>query len=181
MDPNQSLPTNNQPPPSSTTAKPPSTTMWDAFEHILMFISLYVMATSMVLALHFFIDKWFPGVTDQRYSYSSNEWRVGVLRGYLAALIVSYPLFAFFFLNTMKRTISNPFLKNMKTRKVLIYLTLVVTFIIMLVYVIQLVYRLLSGDVTLNFLLQLLVLFAVTGTIFAYYVLQVIGDRKANA
>lgn len=158
-----------------------SSTMWDAFEHILMFISLYVMATSIVLVLYYFIDKWFPGVTEYRYSYSNNDWQLGVLRGYLAALIVSYPLFAFFFLNTIKRTISNPLLRTMKTRKILIYLTLVVTFIIMLIYLIQLVYKLLSGDVTVNFMLHLLALFSVTGIIFVYYILEVKGDRKINA
>lgn len=163
-----------------TVPKNSSTTMWDAFEHILMFISLYVMATSIVLVLYYFIDKWFPGVTQDRYSYSNNDWQLGVLRGYLAALIVSYPLFAFFFINTIKRTISNPLLRTIKTRKVLIYFTLIVTFIIMLIYVIQLVYKLLSGDVTVNFILHLLALFSVTGIIFVYYILQVKGDRKIN-
>src|SRR4051812_39703552 len=29
--------------------------MWDAFEHILLFISLYVLATSVALILHYFV------------------------------------------------------------------------------------------------------------------------------
>ena len=169
-----------QPSTQPTGVKPSSTTMWDAFEHILMFISLYVMATSIVLVLYYFIDKWFPGVTQARYSYSNDDWQLGALRGYLAALIVSYPLFAFFFLNTIKRTISNPLLRIIKTRKILIYLTLTVTFIIMLIYLIQLVYKLLSGDVTVNFMLHLLALVSVTGVIFVYYILEVKGDRKIN-
>jgi len=70
---------------SQSVSEKSSSTMWDAFEHILMFISLYVMATAIVLVLNFFIDKWFPGVSDQSYSrvYSTaNDFRLVLLRGY---------------------------------------------------------------------------------------------------
>src|SRR3989344_7354971 len=108
---------------SQSVSEKSSSTMWDAFEHILMFISLYVMATAIVLVLNFFIDKWFPGVSDQSYSrvYSTaNDFRLVLLRGYLASLIVSYPLFSFFFLSTTKRTVQKPALRNIKSRKILI-------------------------------------------------------------
>src|SRR3989344_1672000 len=74
--------------------KPSSTTMWDAFEHVLMFISLYVLSTSIALTLYFFADKWFPGVTNESYYRSPglNDLQSNLLRGYLAALIVSFPL-----------------------------------------------------------------------------------------
>ncbi len=172
------------PPPltNQPVAKSSSPTMWDAFEHILMFISLYVLATAIVLILNFFIDKWFPGVNVQSYSYgnSFNDFQVTLLRGYLASLIVSYPLFSFFFLSTTKRTMQNPALRNLKARKSLIYFTLVITFIIMLINVISLVFKLLSGDVTTNFVLHLIALSLVSGFIFVYYLFQVREDRKIN-
>jgi len=174
----------SQPPPlpNQSMAKPSSTTMWDAFEHILMFISLYVLATSIALTLYFFIDKWFPGVTTESYyrSSSSNDLNLNLLRGYLAALIVSFPLFAFFFLHITKRTMLNPTIRSIKSRKILIYITLVVAFIIMLYNIISTVYNLLSGNITFNFVLHLLITLSVTGIVFVYYLYQVREDRKIN-
>src|SRR3989344_5179402 len=113
--------------------------MWDAFEHVLLFIILYVMATAIALIINFYIDKYFPGVESSYYSYSDYPSQMsGLLRGELAALIVSYPLYSFFFLAVTKRSLANPVIKTLKSRKFLIYLTLVITFVIGLVSIISL-------------------------------------------
>ena len=39
--------------------------MWDTFEHVLLFISLYVFATSFTLILHEFINVLVPNSTSQ--------------------------------------------------------------------------------------------------------------------
>ncbi len=151
--------------------------MWDAFEHILMFISLYVFVTSFALLIHYLVDKWIPRFAEGRdISYSS----VGssILRGYLSAILVSYPLFAFFFLHITKRTLINPDLRKIKPRKVLIYLTLIITFAVSLINVISIVYSLLGGNVTANFFAHFFVTFLVSGIIFAYYIYQVKEDRS---
>lgn len=164
-----------------TTAKQGST-MWDAFEHILLFISLYTMATAIALILHTFVDKWLPGVQADLYSnyYSNSDWQSVLLRGYTAALIVSLPVFSFLFLDLVKRMNKNPHLRTIKSRRVLIYITLVITFIIMLGNVISAVFTLLGGNITVNFLLHLFVTIAVSGIIFAYYFHEVREDRKLH-
>ena len=161
--------------PSGSTR--PSTTMWDAFEHILMFISLYILATSLALILYTFVDKWVPAVRTGDYSYSS-LFGGTLTRGYLAAIIVSYPFFAFLFLRITKRTKTNPLIKNLKARKSLIYFTLVVTFLISIGNVISAVYSFLNGNISLNFVLKLLVTLSISLLIFFYYVSQVKDDRK---
>lgn len=150
--------------------------MWDAFEHILLFISLYVLATSIALILHFFIDHWLPGITEER-KYSGGSWQFAMLRGYVAAVIVSYPLFAFFFWRVTKRTIETPSLRTLKSRKFLIYFTLVVAFLIMIGYVIAAIYNFLNGNLTINFILHILTTLSVAGTLFGYYLQQVREDR----
>jgi hypothetical protein len=155
-------------------------TMWDAFEHILLFISLYVMSMAIGLTLHFFIDKWFPAVQSNGYDSYYSGLQSTVVNGYLAALIVSTPIFAFLFIAIQKRTIENPQIRNLRARKQLIYLTLVVTFLIMLIQVILTVYSLLNGNISLNFLLHLIINLGITSIIFTYYVFQVKGDRKLN-
>jgi len=168
-------------PPSSASQPKGSLTMWDAFEHILLFISLYVLATSLALTLHYFVDKWFSGIGSDSSSYS---WWGGfgevLLRGYLAALIVSFPLFAFLFTLITQRTMRNPALRSLGARKVLIYLTLIGTFIIMLCNVIATVFAFLNGNVTFNFGLHFLVTVGISGYIFAYYVDQVREDRRLH-
>lgn len=152
---------------------------WDTFEHILLFISLYVTAISTSLILNFLVDKWFPGVNSG--SYTSSPFALTLLRGYMAALIVSFPLFSFFFLDIAKRTYKNPTIRNLSARKKLIYATLVITFIIVLSSIISTVYNFLSGNVNINFLLHLLVSLSISGLIFSYYLFEIKGDRKLYA
>ncbi len=169
--------------PTSMNMKPSiaasSSSMWDAFEHILLFISLYVMAMSIALVLHYFADKWSPGIpTHPEYSSVTNSFQDTMFRGYLAALIVSTPLFSLFFLLVSKRTFANPGIKNLRSRKILIYLTLIITFLIMLSNIIVLVFDFLNGNVTLNFVIHFLITGLVSGIVFYYYLLQILSDRK---
>lgn len=153
--------------------------MWDTFEHTLMFISLYVLAITIVLMLHFFIDRWFPKIDVYSTSVDTySDFTFAILRGYMASLIVAYPLFSFFFLRNTKRTLANPQIRSMHSRKSLIYITLVATFLIVLFHVVQIVYNFLQGDTTLNFLLHVLATVGVSGAIFGYYVNEVKEDRK---
>lgn len=152
-----------------------SPTMWDAFEHILMFISLYVLAIAFALTLHLFVDRFVPGVPEM-YRQPGNA-DVGMLRGYLAALIVSFPLFAFFFLRITGRTLKNPLIRAIPARKFLIYATLVVAFVIVTGNIINIIYNFLNGNVNLNFFMHFIVTSIVSGSVFAYYLQQVKEDR----
>ncbi|CAN5216350.1 hypothetical protein BH09PAT2_BH09PAT2_08030 [soil metagenome] len=179
---NDDLPSAPPPPIATDVAmKPPQTkSMWDAFEHILLFISLYVLAVSITLSLLMFVAKWYPNIDESIAYYSSNStsiWQKSLLRGYVSAIIVSYPIFSFFFYRVTKRTLKVPLLRTLKARRTLIYLTLVITFIIMLAYIIGTIFSLLNGNLTLNFIMQLVVVLSVSGSIFAYYLYQVKEDR----
>lgn len=165
---------------SSTT---PSSThsMWDAFEHVLLFISLYIFATAFALLLHFFVDRIFPSSISTTSYLSGSSYYSTIIRGYLAAIIVSYPFFAFLFLRITKRTFELPDLRKIHARKTLIYITLIVTFIIGLINLISIVYNFLGGNINLNFLLHFFVTFIVSGIIFLYYLNQVRSDKLLNA
>ena len=157
--------------------------MWDAFEHILMFISLYILATSIGMFFHYYVDKFFsPLDIDYGGSYSILSWLFlfsgsqGTLPMLMSALVVSFPLFAFFFLSTKKRSIANPELLNLKSRKVLIYITLIGTFLFMVYKIITLIYGSFTGNASINFLLHFLVTVLINGFIFTYYWLEVRKD-----
>lgn len=161
------------------------TGMWDAFEHILLFICLYIMTFLIGATLNYLVDKWFPGISINSsgyfYQQSNDEWQLILLRGYLAGLIVSVPLFSFFFLDITKRTLNNPMIHQIKARKVLIYFTLILTFLILVGEIISIIYSLISGNVTLNFFLHFIVTLFVSGSVFLYYFWQIKEDRKIHA
>lgn len=163
------------PPPPQKTA---NSGMWMAFEHILLFISLYVMATSIALALHTFIDKWVLGVPTGGYSNTWGSWNKTLLRGYLSSLIVSYPLFSFLFLRITRKLILDSHLRSLRSRKILIYMTLIGTFIFLIYSIISTIYNLLGGNITTNFVLHFLVTGGISGIIFTYYLNEVKEDRK---
>lgn len=171
------------PPPNGKPVAKPQTGMWDAFEHILMFISLYGMTLALSFLIHIYIDKWFPGVSASgtRQTYDTYDtFRTFIINCSLATLLVNYPLFAFFHLNIKHRTFQNPVIRSLPSRKFLIYFTLVVTFLIAVGNVINAIFQLLSGNITSNFLMHLGTTLVIAGIVFVYYLLQVMEDRKNN-
>jgi hypothetical protein len=151
--------------------------MWDTFENILLFVSLFVLATAINFILSVYIDRWLPKFQYNTFpSYDST-----LLYNSLSAIIVTYPLFSFFFLDIEKRNIKNKFLHNLKSRKFLIYITLIITFVIMLFSIISIISNFLNGEVSNNALAHFLVTIIIFGVIFTYYLWQVIQDKRVYA
>lgn len=158
----------------------PKGNMWDAFQHILMFISLYLTVVSFALILHYFVDKWFPGVASygySSYSYMDDYQRTLVL-GYLSAFIVNFPIFSFLFLKITKHTQEHPENRMLNSRKALTYFTLVATFLTLIFNIASLVWQLLNGNISLNFALHFAIWVGLAGLIFSYYLNEVKEDRK---
>lgn len=169
----------NIPRPDKTSSKF-AHTFWDAFEHILLFISLYVVSISFSMILHTLIDQYLPATTaDQYYRYGDTSWRNSEINGYLSAMLVAFPIFAFLFRRITLRTIQNPTLRREIARRILTYGTLIVTFLILLYKASTTVYTLLMGNLTWNFVLHFVVTTTVSGLIFIYYFNEVKEDRQA--
>lgn len=154
--------------------------MWIGFLYVILFISLYVTATSFAGILHYAVNDYVPDALDQVTSSSSSYRYVygGIMQGLLACLIVGFPIFAALFLFLKHQTISNPQIKGLRIRKLLIYLTLIGTFLILLGHIITTVYSFLGGTVTMRALAHLGITFLVAGGIFVYFLMDVLGDRK---
>ncbi len=161
-----------------TTKKPRqgSFSLWIAFEYILLFISLYVMAISLGLLWSVFVRRWFPDLQLEQYNSSYNE-SLSMMLNSMAALVVSWPLFSFFFYDIKKKEISLTGVRDIISRKILIYLTLVVTFIVMTINLITVINAFLSGSITTQFIALTAIILSISGTIFWYYLGQVRQDR----
>lgn len=160
--------------------------MWTGFLYILFFISLYVLATAVGGILHTWVDKAVPSVVSSNGDFSANDLSFfffdapTVTRGYLAAIIVSYPLFLVLALVLKKQLVTQPLVRNLRSRKLLIYITLVITFLIMLGNIVTTCYNFLAGTITGNGLGHVAVTLLLTGGIFWYFISEVKNDRKIN-
>ncbi|EKD86746.1 MAG: hypothetical protein ACD_37C00160G0005 [uncultured bacterium] len=179
------------PVPPEQNPKPdnPSLTMLDSLEYALMFISMYVLGSTIGMFLHYYVDKFFPPINVSDESYSIFTWIFalgsgdsygsgGILPVLSASLIVTFPLFAFFFIHTAKRASQHPEIKHLKLRKGLIYNTLVITFLFMLYKMISLVYGSLTGNFSPNFILHFLVTIGINALIFFYFFYEVKTEKR---
>lgn len=167
----------NLPPPPV-----PQFGMWVSFQYILLFISLYISFTSFGGILHYGVDKLIKDEISSTANYSyfmyfgyGNDW---LLKSYIAGIIVTFPLFAFLFILLKDQLRKKPGIKNLRSRKLLIYLTLVGTFVIMIGHLISTVYGFLGGSTTLRAFAHLGVTFLVAGSVFIYLLNEVHEDRK---
>lgn len=162
--------------------------MWDSLEHVLMFISMYVLGTTIGLFFHYYVDKFFPPINGGDSSYSIFSWIFafssgdsygtgGILPALSASIIVTFPLFAFLFLHTEKRAQQHSEIRHLRLRRGLIYNTLIVTFLFMLYKLISLVYGSLTGNFSPNFILHFLVTVGINALIFTYYLYSVKTEK----
>src|SRR5258708_9673008 len=98
--------------------------MWVAFKYILLFICLYVSFTSLGGILHHAVDKYIPDKLDQSSYYSNFSGDDFLMKAYMSSILVAFPIFALLFISLKKEVITKPGVKNLRARKLLIYITL---------------------------------------------------------
>lgn len=149
--------------------------IWDAFLHITMFFSMYVSAIAFGTILFKFVDVYFPTTTWSIYTDPLNG-----IESALASLLVTFPFFAVLFLKISKDTGTNPKIRSLKARKILIYMTLIVAFITSIISLIAILTQILEGSLRANYSLKALIIIVMSVCVFAYYLKQVQIDRKQN-
>ena len=153
--------------------------MWITFQYVVEFITLYIWATAFGGVVHFAIDQRFPDpLKIATYTSLIGSY---FMPGYLSALIVAFPIFASLYLILKKQEGQNSEIKNIKIRKVLIYFTLVIAFIILISQLISGVFSFLNGSASLNSFLHILATILIVGSIFLGFLFSVKEDRKINA
>ncbi len=139
----------------------------EAFFHLLTFVGLYTWAISLLVLFFNYINRLFPDPAFENQTYG--DWDLSAIRWSMAAVIVSFPLLYFlsrFLIKEMKRS---PEKAWSGIRRWLTYLTLFVAASAIMGDVITLVFSLLEGEISIRFLLKVLVVLALAGSIFGYY------------
>ena len=149
----------------------------DAFLYLLMFGTLYVCAFQLGNLLFDFINLAFPDELrpfEAQLAESSIRWAT-------ASLIIAFPIFLWLHMKMQREVRNAPARRQSGVRRWLIYLTLLVTAGVIVGDSITLVYSLLNGELSTRFVLKVLVVAAIAGAAFAYFLHLVRQDAEEPA
>ncbi len=130
----------------------------DFFLHLVGFITLYWSMIALITVLFQLVDQAFPDPLE--YFGNADD----PLRWGLSGVIVAFPVFVGIMIFFRR--------KEMKRPNFPIYFTLFVTALTAIVDVSILIYRLTGGDITWRFVLKILAVLLVTGSMFAFEMWQ---------
>ena len=147
----------------------------EAFFYLLFFILLGVVAFNLGSLLFALIDKVVPDQLERESYRASAQDRQ--IRGAISGLIVGTPLFLWLARILLKARQENPALQRSRIRKWLIYISLVIAGIVLVGDATSLVYNFLNGELTWRFTLKSLVVAAIAGGIFGYFITHAERDE----
>ena len=138
------------------------------FLHLFVIIMLYA-ATINFLTLAFqYINVWVPDTLSEINFYTQNQYH-NTIRFALAFFIIIFPVFILTSWSLNRSYLKNPAVKDMKTRKWLIYFTLFTAALIIIGDLVRIVFVFLEGEITTRFILKAISVLFVIIVIFGYY------------
>lgn len=138
----------------------------EAFLYLVMFLLLGIVAFHLGSLLFALIDTTIP---DEVEIYGADYLESQIRRG-IAGLVVAGPLFIWLAMHIRKQRRVNPMMQRSRVRKWLTYITLVIAACTLIGDAIGLVYGFLNGDLTTRVTLKFLVVAAIAGAIFLYFI-----------
>lgn len=153
----------------------PSLSAREAFLYLLLFATLYVAAWNLGSLLFDLIDRAWPDPADPAYAIDRLAHSI---RWSTASVIIAFPVFLLMARHLGRDLARHPVKRLSPVRRWLTYLTLFLAAAVLVGDMITLVYNLLGGELTIRFLLKVLVAAAVAGTIFGYYLLDLRDEER---
>lgn len=140
----------------------------EAFAYLVMFSTLYFVAYHLGSLLFDLINLAWPDAADGRYSM----WRSSInesLRWSVSALVIAFPVFVFCARRIALDVARHPIKRLSPVRRWLTYLTLFIAATVLIGDMTSLVFNLLGGELSVRFVLKVLVVAAIAGSAFGYY------------
>jgi hypothetical protein len=153
----------------------PEVSARDALLYLLLFATLYVTAYQLGNLLFQLINLAFPDGLEPYVRAAARER----IRWATSALIVAFPVFLFVATRVARAVAAEPARRNSGVRKWLTHLTLFIAASVLIGDLITLVFNLLGGELTVRFTLKVLVVAAIAGAAFTYYLMSVRADDEA--
>lgn len=148
----------------------------DFFINLGAIVSLYTVVYGLIHLLFVVINTAYPQITDYYVGSESISWPV-------ATLIVFFPIFVLLMWLLEKDFAQYPEKRNGGIHKWLTYITLFISGLIIAGDLITVLYYFLDGqELTMGFILKVLVLLVIAGSIFAYYFTDILdkGSQKTR-
>ena len=149
----------------------------EAFIYLVLFGTLYASAYSLGSLLFDLINVQFPDPAEAG-AYGSAEFVRASIRWAISTLVVAFPVFAYTSWITSRALQRDPTKRASKIRRWLTYWTLFVSSGVLIGDLTTLVYNLLGGEATFRFLLKVIVVGAIAGTAFTYYVRDLRAEEQ---
>lgn len=140
----------------------------DVFLHLLVIFAVYFSAGSFIALIFQYINVSIPDPLESK-EYYAIESAYRIIRFSISTLIVVFPAYLLLTRYLNKIYEREPEKRQLGTRRWLIWLTLSVAAIIMVGDLVGLVNKLLGGELTLRFILKVMTLLFVAGSVFYYY------------
>ncbi len=144
----------------------------EAFLYLVLFLTLYLSAFQFGALLFVFTNRAFP---DPLRTYETVR---DAVRFPIASLVVAFPIFLWLSVVLRRAIRRDPEKKGSKIRKWLTYLTLFAAAGIIIGDLITLIFNLLGGELTTRFVLKVIIVGAIAGSIFGYYLWDLRAEEK---
>jgi hypothetical protein len=151
----------------------------EAFQYLLLFATLYLVAYHAGSVAFLWIDRLFPDSAVDAVRRGFNP--VSAMRWSVASLVVATPVFLWISAIARRDRRRDPAAQFGAVRRWLTYLTLFVAALVLIGDATVLLYTWLNGEMTLRFVLKAATLAAIGAIVFAYYLRDVRIDEQTAA
>ena len=147
----------------------------EAFLYLVLFATLYLSAWHLGSLLFDLINAAFPDPADSAFAITGRD---DSMRFSVASLVIAFPIYLFVARLLSRELARSPAKRLSAVRRWLTYLTLFLAVTVLVCDLIALVYNLLGGDLTLRFVLKVLVVGAIAGAIFGFYLADLRREER---
>jgi len=149
----------------------------DVFLYLLNILTFYISVIGFITLYVQYINALFPDPLDFYFTRMANAVRLST-----SILIIAVPIYLLTSWLLGKDLIGNREKRELKLRKWLIYFTLFISAVTIIIDLIMFVYNFLSGELTIQFFLKILVVLLVAAAVFGYYIYDLRRkDMKSKA
>jgi hypothetical protein len=152
----------------------PTVSMREAFMYVLMFATLFITAYSLGDLLFSIINRAFPDPAVRTLPESI----LLQIRWSLSCLIVAFPLFLWVASLIARLVRADPTKRASRVRRQLTYITLFIAACVLIGDVISVVYSFLGGELTTRFVLKVMTVGLIAGSVFGYYLSDLHLDER---
>lgn len=147
----------------------PKTSPKDFFLNLLSTVALYITSASFIILVFQYINIFFPDTLDSNSYSNPLRSAFDAIRFAVSTLVVAFPVYVASLWYMNKEYVNDPEKRKVRIRKWLVYFTLFLAAVIIMGNFVTLVYTFLNGDITIRFILKVITLLTVIGSIFGYY------------